>query len=194
MLSKPGRILVTILLWALSFCLLSCAGKQYSLKAPRDFQMSATAKENKIPFRAALYTQPVSKVTQGWGTIDLEEAFSDGCERMLKNIFREVILIKYTENHKYDVMVKPEIIKWERESLSTKFWINMDVVWNIYSPRGKTILSNIVKSGVESKVSAVSTFETKVNEIMAGYVAALNDQLLKAQDEIHSGKWWNSQW
>ena len=192
--AKSRRFLVSIFLSGLSFCLFSCAEKQYSLTASRDFQMTATGKENKIPLRAALYITLVPKITQGWGTIDLGEAFSSGCERMLKNIFREVVSADLSERQEFDVMVKPEIIRWQRVSLNVRFWVHMDVVWNIYSPEGKIIYSNTVKNSIESTVSTISTVETKVNEVMAGYVLALNDQLVMAQDDLHSSKWWAKKW
>jgi hypothetical protein len=155
--------------------------------------MTATAKENKIPLRAALYLETVPAIAEGWGTMDLDKAYSSGCERMLKNIFREVVLIKQVKKQEFDVLVKPRIFRWDRSAVGTRFWVYMDVVWVVLSPEGKTIYSNAVKNAIEHNVSALSTSETKVNDIMTGYVMALNDQLLQAQDDLYSSKWWTRQ-
>ena len=188
------RFLVSIFLSGLSFCLLSCAEKKYSLSASRDIQMTATEKHNKIPLRAALYIKPQPIVIPEVLKFDLASAFSTGCERMLKNIFREVGSAGLSEKQEFDVMVKPKIIRWGVQGPYRRFWVNLDVVWTICNPDGKTIYFSTVKSEIERNVPALSTSETKVNELKTGYILSMNDQLLRAQEDIYSSKWWTGKW
>jgi len=156
--------------------------------------MVATRKEDKIPLRAGLILKPeyqkliAPKLSFENQTVHMGGAFFAGCERMLGNIFQDVIVIDQEGKYGVDVIVTPEITKWEkgmRLSSENTFPIWMDIRWKILSPAGKLIYLNTVKSEIWPKISrGLAGGETRRGELMAAYLMSLNDQLLRAQEDI----------
>lgn len=190
------KVICWLMIFALGLC--SCAPKLTTVTTPKDFPMTATARASKIPLRAALYIKPIYQnlTPPGEKTIQMGEAFLGGSERMLRNIFQEVTVIDNTDKKGYDVMVIPENIMWGRGTVRTplvRSWYQMDITWNVLSPEGKVIYISTVRSELIRALPA-GTKSQIINKLATAFVLSLDDQLLRAQDDLYSNKWWAKQW
>jgi hypothetical protein len=175
----------------------ACAPTPMLVTIPQDFPMTGTGKEPKIPLRAALYINPSyqSLVEPTYRTIKMGEAFGGGSERMVRNIFRETVVIRNADDKNYDVMVVPEIVRWVREykfKPESKSVYVFTIKWNVFSPKGKTIYVSAVTSQLEGKIFYSRSADEEY--ILTECVKSLDDQLLKAQEDIYSNQWWAKQW
>jgi hypothetical protein len=194
------RYLLISAFMILTILLASCSQKHYSETIPKEFQMIALGKEKKIPLRAGLSLKPeyqkliAPKFYYENQTVHMGEAFYAGCERMLKNIFQDVIVIDAERKQEVDIVVSPEIAWWQKEqklSSDNTFPIYLNIKWNISTPDGKLVYLNTIKSLTRPKISRTASWgETRREDLKEAYVMSLNDQLLQAQEDIYSSKWW----
>jgi hypothetical protein len=187
----------------LSLCCFACAAPLITL--PKDFEMSAQAIKDKIPLNAGLYLKPSFRnYTSKYGyTYMMGDALSSGCERMIRNIFQDVILIDEMDTNlslrNIDVIVVPEVISISYYQLKAvegyrtrQGFDRMTIRWDIVSPGGKNIYTTTIANELiyESIKSLIITEETGKERMLL----LLNNQFRKAQDDIYLGGWWKKQW
>ncbi len=220
-------ITFTLLLFV-PFILCSCASPQFTkieVKIPNDFKMNDTEIMEKIPLVAGLFLKSYIKnfIYKGSAEpIPLMQRVSffmgaplcAGSERILKNIFKDVVVIYQSEINLFgqnidvivtpelsesnlsrqniDVIVTPELIEIKRFRYNTKMRLIMK--WNIASIDGKNIYFNTITGEVEPQPIykfTASGIEEKQRENM---IALINDHFLKAQTDLYSNGWWKKQW
>lgn len=204
-------ILITFtLLLFVPFILCSCASPQFTkieVKIPNDFKMNDTEIMEKIPLVAGLFLKSDIKnfIYKGSAEpIPLMQRVSffmgaplcAGSERILKNIFKDVVVIDQLESNlsgqNIDVIVTPELIEIKRFRHNTKMRLTMK--WNIVSIDGKNIYFNTITGEVQPQPIykfTASGMEEKQRENM---IALINDHFLKAQTDLYSNGWWKKQW
>lgn len=193
-------ILVCILM---SF-LVSCASDPIRMNILKG-QLDVAPIDKKIPLKAGLYFSPAFRTTQTplfigatkFGDIYVGEALSDAVEKMMRNLFQEVIVLVDMGNAQnstipdYDVFVAPEVKKFEFRHVPRVFtakWATQNImIWRIASREGRQIYQNEI---VSDEVR-ISSFDPKNSESI---IQAFRDQLLKAQEDIYSNGWWKKQW
>lgn len=209
-------ILLSILIILILNLLLSCATVFSKLKVivPKDSELTKGEVENKIPLIVGLYLKPHIKNYTYEGksldkmyyftTIHIGEAFSANSEKMLKNIFQQVVIIDQMDTDlsekNIDVIVAPEILditsqfKVPAGEKSRKLVSQMTIRWDIGSPDGKIIYTTMIMG--EAIVKFLKRWTVSANEELEkeNMLRLLKDQFSKAQEDIYSNKWWKNQW
>lgn len=182
--------------------LTSCATGQLTI--PKEIDIPSTELSNKIPLKAGLYLSQYFRTLKAplqikkivFDYISVGDTFCNSSEKIMKNIFQEVIILDPMESpsdsttKKYDVIVAPELFILETDLLgSTRFnyWCLAQTVikWKIASPEGKDIYISTVKSD-----------EIKIHkgEFVECIKLSLKDNFQKAQEDIYMNSWWKKQW
>jgi len=206
----------TLSLLVLLFFLYSCASPQFSkidISMPKDFEMINTEIKDKIPLRAGLYLKPdirnyskkgpiASFVTHT--TFSMGDALSSGSERVLRNIFKDVVIIDQLESDlstkNIDVIVTPELVgiygqaKMIDGSKVPKAVNQLVMKWNIVSPDGKIIYVNTITGEGLQKLSFSFTSAGIAEDEKNNMLMLIKDQFQKAQEDIYSSGWWKKQW
>lgn len=210
------RIEITTLLIVLSIFMYSCASPQFSrinVSMPKDFQMSNAEVANKIPLRAGLYLSPTIKNYLRRGPLasfvihvsfSMGDALSNGSERMLRNIFQDVVIIDQFKNdlsaENIDVVVTPEVVgifskgKMPSDSVVPQVILQFVVKWNIVSLDGKNIYMNSITGECLQKKSYSFTSGGIEEDEKNNMLLLIKDQFQKAQDDIYTSGWWKKQW
>lgn len=134
-------------------------------------------------------------------TIHIGEAFSANSEKMLKNIFQQVVIIDQMDTDlsekNIDVIVAPEILdiitsqfKVPAGEKSRKLVSQMTIRWDIGSPDGKIIYTTMIMG--EAILKFLKRWTVSANEELEkeNMLRLLKDQFSKAQEDIYSNKWW----
>jgi hypothetical protein len=199
----PKIVLLTICI-IISVILVACASPHFT--ASKDFDIAAEQIQQKIPFRVGLYfPQGFKSYTQTLfpyrGDFVVGEALCGGSERIMNALFREVVLIDqpFAGNaQNVDLIVLPEVLRIDFIN-STEVIFHANLRWNIQSPDGKMIYTNVIKgeyvlpagkvfyAGMESPSKRSENF-------MKQYMIAIANQFQKAQHDIYSSSWWKNQW
>jgi hypothetical protein len=204
-LAKRLKIIILVcILMLCMLCLGSCASDPIHMNILKG-QLNVAPLDKKIPLKAGLYLSPAFRTTQTplslgatkLGDIYVGEALSDAVEKMMRNLFQEVIILDEMGNGQnstvlnYDVFVTSEVKKFEFRHvprLYTAKWATQNtMIWRIASREGKEIYQN----EIESNEMRISWLDPKNPEVI---IKALNDQLQKAQEDIYSNGWWKKQW
>ncbi|MBI5756566.1 MAG: hypothetical protein HZA12_06535 [Nitrospirae bacterium] len=207
--------LTFIFLAVLSLTVISCLGNHGSRTIPKDFGMQNTEVRDKIPLRAGIYLSPGFKKfsykdvylrgalgQEFYALISMGDALEGGSILALKNIFKEVVLIDGMDpeplKEKIDVVVTPEVVKVEVKLLYVGInerAVRASIKWSIVSVEGKEIYVNTVTGEGSYKLPLwLGGKDAPVEAAVPGYIRALQDHFLKAQDDIYSNKWWAKQW
>jgi hypothetical protein len=188
-------------LFVLSFFLYSCASPQFSrinVSMPKDFELSNAEIKDKIPLRAGLYLKPDMKNYVKKGPIGsavthtsflMGDALCGGSEKMLRNIFKDVLIIDHMESdlsvRNIDVIVTPDLV-----GMTGKLVIK----WNIVSLDGKIIYVNTITGEATPKMSWSFTSAGIEEDERNNMLLIVKDQFRKAQDDLYNSGWWKKQW
>lgn len=204
---------ICLVLILVSFPCFGCATgfTEYHIRLPSDFEMSATAVKDKIPLRAGLYLKPNIKNyvyelphTTKY-SITMGDALSSGCERILRNIFQDVILVDEMNveslRRNTDIIVTPQLIgglsgqyKVPEGYDKKKTVSQMTMQWDIVSHVGKLIYTTSIKGEAIVK-PIMSFFASSIREKeKENRLRLLNDLFQKSQDDIYSSGWWKKRW
>lgn len=199
---KKTYFFISILL---SISCFACAAPLITL--PKDFEMSAQAVKDKIPLTAGLYLTPYMRnYNPRFGyPYSMADALSSGCERMLRNIFNNVVIIDQMDTNlsskNIDVIVTPEVIALNRQVKALEGYNTRQIVyqmiirWDIVSPGGgKSIYTTTITSEVREEPLYYFLLSTHVEKAKERMILLLNNQFRKAQDDIYLGGWWKKQW
>ncbi|MBI5676132.1 MAG: hypothetical protein HZC48_09970 [Nitrospirae bacterium] len=205
-----GRVM-SFFLFSLVILLSSCATTltRVNVSAPKDFELRNMPVDKKIPLRAALYVDPKIKTYEYVGQpifepgkVFLGDAITSACERTLKNVFDEVIILDSVSNEAWsgrvDVLIRAETIKMvllNKPKKNGAFFYNVfqtSMKWNILNPQNSKLYTNVIVSEEEQKpVSCFPITTSCLEEGMRNYLLApLREQFQKTQDEIYSSGWW----
>ncbi len=187
--------------------LTSCALTPTKVTVPKVIDISATEVSNKIPLRAGLYLSQNLRNAKYpllmehklvWGEASAGDVLYNSTEKIINNIFQEVIIIdplestSYPTANKYDVIITPEVVRldfsYECPVLSCYCTVQTEIKWNIVSPEGKEIYVSTIKSD-----------EVKYDKPRDRYVElciepSLKNNFQKAQEDIYTNGWWKKQW
>lgn len=213
----PRSKLIMFKVSIVSLCLCSCvtAFSKIAVKVPNDFQMTTTEVRDKIPLTAGLYLKPDIRNYLLKGSFGLAgvsvfvgDALCVGSERMLKNIFRNVVIIDPVEGNlptkNIDVIVTPELLgissmPKKTENNNESWWhkpvvSQLTIKWNVVSLDGKNIYFNTIIGEIAPK-TVLSQWVSVIEEVAReNMIALLNDHFLKAQNDLYSNAWWKNQW
>jgi hypothetical protein len=189
------------LYFVILFCLISCASST-PITITRD-RVNIAPPEKKIPLKVGLYLSEAFRTSECWSEYAdkhfiIGEGLSDGVEKMVRDLFQEVIVIDKIGNTQdspspnYDIIITPKFKQFTilivRESLTKAHWkIENTIAWSVTSPDGKEIYQNTIQSD-----EITTHYIQSVNaEIM---IESIKDQLQKAQQAIYSSGWWEKTW
>jgi hypothetical protein len=203
MKTKLKTLVVDLCLLSIILSLTSCATNEPVL-IPNNIDITSTEFNNKIPLRAGLYLSqqyrnafyPIRQIQVFIGTALAGDALSYNSEKIMRNIFQEVIILDSMGNipgladRKYDVIVSPEIVTLRSDLGGSTRWTcwclaQTSIKWNIVSPEGKEIY--------------ISTIKSDEIKIPKGYYVdciqtSLKDLFQKSQEDIYKNNWWKKQW
>lgn len=196
-----------IIFFVIFVSLCSCASPHLTIS--KDFDIPEKQIDQKIPFRVGLYFTPGFKSYRQVlypynGDFFAGDAFCSGSERILRGIFKDVILLDLpntTQQSNVDIVINPEVIRLDnvQHSNEKEFIFHVDFRWNILSPDGKIIYTNLIKAELVEPAGQVIYFgfesPTKRSEnFMQFYMIAIRNQFQKAQNDIYSTSWWKDPW
>jgi len=185
-----------------------------NIVVPKDFEIQLPERHRIIPLRVGLYLSTKFKnytlldfsgdvnINPRPGDIFIGEALSSGCERMLKNLFTEIIIIDPLEanfsNKNIDIIIIPEVVKiitvvkknWT--TAPSSFWVQTIIKWNTFSCNGDYIYVNTIKAEGIQTFEYPYYYEARQEDLTKGYILAIQDQLRKAQEDLYSNKWWET--
>jgi len=206
---KFREVLMSLLLFSAVILVLSCATSftRVNVSAPKDFELSNKPVDKKIPLRAALYIDQQVKVYEYVGQpliepgkIFLGDCIASGCERTLKNIFNDVIILDSMADDSWsgraDVLVRAEKIKMvllnkpKKDSILFHNVIQTSMKWNILNPQNSELYTNVIVSEEESKPVYGFTVSGLEEGMRNHLFAQLRVQFQKTQEEIYSSGWW----
>lgn len=188
---------------------------KYNINIPKDTDLTKGEVENKLPLIAGIYFEPhfrnyvLKEKHPTFGnkiTYHIGEVLSNNCERMLRNIFRDVVIVdqknEISSTKNVDVFVSPTVLHIGKVTPSPTFvsfskdvtLMIIEMRWDIGSPGGKVIYTTtmIGETYRKNKVCfSLSCYEGLFAEDM---LALLDDQFSKAQDDIYTNTWWKDQW
>jgi hypothetical protein len=198
------------------FILYSCASPQFSrinVSMPRDFEFSNAEIKDKIPLRAGLYLKPDMKNYVKKGPLGsavthtsflMGDALCGGSERMLRNIFKDVLVIDHLESdlsaRNIDVIVTPDLVgitaqnKMVEGSRLINRVIELVIKWNIVSLDGKSIYVNTITGESPAKASFSFLSSGIEEDERNNMLRVVKDQFRKAQDDLYNNGWWKKQW
>lgn len=203
MKSKIKSSILYFLYLSIILYLTSCATTE-QITIPKEINISSAELSNKIPLRAGLYFNqdfrnakyPMHIRQYLFGTASTGDALCNSSEKIMRNIFQEILIVDPLEKtsapatKKYDVIIAPEVVKldYELESAPFKYWCIVQTVikWNIASPEGKEIYVSTIKSD-EVKIYKPDNREVCIKQ-------SLENNFQKAQEDIYTNSWWKNQW
>jgi hypothetical protein len=187
--------------------LTSCAMTE-QLTIPKDIDITPIKLSAKIPLRVGLYlsedfrnaTYPMHLWQGGYfGSAFAGDALCNSSEKIMQNIFQEVIILDSTKkvsettSQRYDVIIAPQIVNLDyeiRTSGLTGWHIVQTVIkWDIASYDGKDIYIGTMKSD-EIRVKNPG----KSGRIELCLKPSLKDNFQKAQEDLYTNGWWKKQW
>lgn len=210
-----GSMKATLIFCMLILVICSCGTtKEIKINIPNDFQMTNVEVAEKIPLRAGLYISPSIKNFEKKGGIfmpyvmvfsfPIGDAMSIGCEKTLRNIFRNVVLIDRLDSDlskkDIDVLIIPELsgLIQERESARVigpvKPVVHMVMKWKIVSTDGKNIYFNTIKGGGTLMFPICYTLDGQTEVERNSMLFVMKDLFQKSQDDIYSNAWWKNPW
>lgn len=199
MKSKFRTLMVNLLELSTIFCLASCAT---TMTIPKEIDIAATEVRDKIPLKAALYLSQGFRNAKYlmWGeTVPVGDALCHGSETIIKNIFREMIVLGSTDvlsPKSSEVIVTPEVVSLEMSQCPSVFLkgmtcsLNTVIKWNIVSPEGKEIYASTVRSD-QANIYRIGN----PRKIQPQFIEmSLKNNFQKAQEDIYTNAWWKTHW
>jgi hypothetical protein len=204
MISKSINLMTCFVLLVIIFYLSSCTPPK--LTFPKDMDLTLTEPGDKIPLKAALFFNQEFKNAKYiihqrqflYNVMPVGDALCYSSEKIMKNIFQQVVILDTTDRpdspvDKYDVIIAPEVVTLDyavEGELFSSFADMLTVIkWNISSPEGKEIYSTTIKTSEEkiAKVRKIKTMEEAIKP-------SLKENFQKAQEDIYTNRWWQNQW
>jgi hypothetical protein len=206
-MSHNNRIMALSICVMIFVSLSSCASPHFT--ASKDFDIATEQIHQKIPLRVGLFLPPALKnykqaLYPFLGDFFVGDAFCSGSERIMKSIFQEVILLDkpiMAPAHNVDVFITPQVQRLDifHGFKEKEVVFHADFKWNITSPDGKILYTNVIKGEYiepHGKVfyAGLESPSTRSEKFMKLYMLAITDQFQKAQQDIYSNAWWKNQW
>jgi len=203
MINRIMNIMSFSVLLTILFCVVSC-GNPIRMNIPEG-RLNIAPSTKKIPLKAGLFLSQSYRNTQTpiaigaakAGEINIGQALSSGTEKMMRDLFHEVIVLNEMgisnnlKDQNCDVIVTPQVELFELRHVAvfvSAHWKTQNIVnWRVLSPDGQEIYQNRIQS-VELKIPWLD------RERPEAFIEIFKDQLQKAQEDLYSNGWWKKQW
>lgn len=179
----------------------SCGTANNRVILLEDLTIDRPEVRDKIPLKAGLHITSVLKnyshfTYGGEYKVAVGEAVTGGSERMLKGIFREVVLLDDGKDLSWtgvDVVVTPEIASMQWVWLGPMMVkIHIAIKWYIVTLEGKSIYMNTFKSEYRGKVPFWD--ESRKKMYAESYTQSFHDHFIMAGEDLYNNRWWAKQW